>query len=89
MASAATSDRILVKLLMRKIKRAAQLTFADWRYLTMATAELLAARIRLSAVAAEKILRELQAPLSALPPQSKSLLANIDVERLSLSLIHI
>ena len=68
---------------MRKIKRTAQLTCSDWRYLTMATAELLAARIRLSAVAAEKILRELQAPLSAVPPKSKSPLANIDVERLS------
>ena len=83
MAPAATSDRILVKLLMRKIGRATQLTLSDWRYLATATLELLAARIRLSAFAAEKIMRRLQAPLSAPPRQSKSPLADIDVERLS------
>jgi hypothetical protein len=66
---------------MRKIRRAAQLSRSDWRYLTIAILELLAARIRLSAVAAEKILRELQAPLSA--RHQTSPLAKIDVERLS------
>jgi hypothetical protein len=83
LAPATTSDRILVKLLMRKIGRATQLTLSDWRYLTIAILELLAARIRLSAFAAEEILRRLQAPLSAPPRQSKSPLANSDVERLS------
>jgi len=83
MASAATSDTILVKPLMGKIRRAAQLTSADWWYLATATIELLAARIRLSAIAAEKILSELQAPLSAPPRQAKRSLANSDVERLS------
>ena len=67
---------------MRKIRRAAHLTLSDWRYLTIASVELFVARIRLSTVAAEKILRELQAPLSALP-QQRSPLAKIDVERLS------
>ena len=81
MAPAATSDTILLKPLMRKIKRAARLTLSDWRYLTTATLELLAARIRLSVAAAEKILAELQAPLSAPPRPQK--LADIDVERLS------
>jgi Transglutaminase-like superfamily len=66
---------------MRKIRRAASLTLSDWRYLTIASGELLVARIRLSTVAAEKILRELQAPLSAV--QQRTTLAEIDVERLS------
>jgi hypothetical protein len=83
LAPATTSDRILVKLLMRKIGRATQLTLSDWRYLAIAILELLAARIRLSAFAAEEILRRLQAPLSAPPRQSKGPLANSDVERLS------
>jgi Transglutaminase-like superfamily len=69
--------------LVRKIRRAAYLTPSDWRYLAIALAELLAARIRLSTVAAEKILQELQAPLSALPHQQGRPLKNIDVERLS------
>ena len=83
MASATTSDSKLVKPLTRKIKRAAQLTSSDWRYLAIATIELLAARMRLSAVAAEKILHRLQVPLSAPPRQSKGRLGDIDVERLS------
>jgi len=68
---------------MRKLRRAAHLTLSDWRYLTIASGELLAARIRLSTVAAEKILRELKAPLSALPQQQRTPVASIDVERLS------
>jgi hypothetical protein len=60
-----------------------QLTFTDWRYLTIATVELLAARILFTAVATEKILFGLQAPLSTPPRQSKSPWAKIDVERLS------
>ena len=68
---------------MRKIRRAASLTVSDWRYLTIASLELFAARIRLSAAAAEKILRELRAPLSALPRRQKTPSAKIDVERLS------
>jgi hypothetical protein len=67
---------------MRKIRRAAHLTLSDWRYLTIASVELFAARIQLSTVRAEKILRELRAPLAALP-QQRSPLAKIDVERLS------
>jgi hypothetical protein len=65
---------------MHKIRRAAQFPRSDWRYLTIATLELLAARILLAAVAAEKILVGLQAPLSGPPRQQK---ADIDVERLS------
>jgi hypothetical protein len=65
---------------MHKIRRAAQFSRSDWRYLTIATLELLAARILLVAVAAEKILVGLQAPLSGPPRQQK---ADIDVERLS------
>ena len=87
MAPAATPVMISVKPLTRKIKRAAQLTLADWRYLTIATAELLAARIRLSAVATEKILRELQAPLLVPIRQPKSPLSNNDVERLSWAIV--
>ena len=68
---------------MRKIKRAAQLSRSDWRYLAIAILELLAARIRLSAVAAEKILGDLRSPLSGPPRQPKNPLANSDVEHLS------
>ena len=68
---------------MRKIRRAAYLTLSDWCYLTIASGELLAARIRFSTLTAEKILRELRAPLSALPQQQRSPLAKIDLERLS------
>jgi hypothetical protein len=68
---------------MRKIKRATSLTLSDWRYLTIASGELLAARIRLSTMPVEKILRELQAPMSALAQQQRTPLAKIDVERLS------
>ena len=82
-APAATLDTILVKPLMLKIRRAAQFTGSDWRYLTIAIFELLAARIRLSTVATEKIVHELQALLSASPRQSKSPWTKIDVERLS------
>src|SRR5262249_32305739 len=51
--------------------------------LTIASGELLVARIRLSTVAVEKIVRDLQAPLSALPQQHRTSLAKIDVERLA------
>jgi hypothetical protein len=77
------SDGTLFKPLIRKIRRAAYLTPSDWRYLTRAAAELLAARVRLSTVATEKILRELQAPLSANPQRQGGSLATIDVDRLS------
>ena len=69
--------------LMRKLKRAVQLTLSDWSYLATATAELLIARIRFSAVATEKILRGLQAPLSSPPRYPKNPLSSSDVERLS------
>ena len=69
--------------LMHKIRRAAQLSRSEWRYLTIAILELLGARIRLSAVAAEKILRELRAPSSDPIRQPKSPLSNNDVEHLS------
>jgi hypothetical protein len=76
----AVSDGTLVKPLMQKIRRAARLTKSDWRYLRIATLELLAARILLATVAAEKILGGLRAPLSGPPRQEK---VDIDVERLS------
>jgi hypothetical protein len=76
-----------IKPLMQKIRRAANLTLSDWRYLTIALAQLLAARIRVSTATAEKILRELQAPMSALPHGRRSLMARIDVERLSWALL--
>jgi hypothetical protein len=72
-----------VKLLIRKIGRAAYLTPSDWQYLTIATFELLAARFRLSTVATEKILRELQSQLSATPQKQESASAKVDIERLS------
>jgi Transglutaminase-like superfamily len=68
---------------MRKIRRATYLTLSEWRYLAIASAELLAARIRLSTVAAEKILRELQSPLSAFPQHQRSTVSKVKVERLS------
>jgi hypothetical protein len=68
---------------MRKIRRAAQFSRSEWRYLTIAILELLAARFLFTTVATEKILFGLQAPLSAPPRQSKSPWAKIDVERLS------
>ena len=83
MTPAGTSSMVLVKLLMQKIKRAARLTLSDWRYLTIAAIELLAARIRLSVFAVEKILRELRAPSSVPSPQLRCPLAGSDVERLS------
>ena len=68
---------------MRKIKRLARLGLSDWRYLVVAGAELLIARIRFSTVAAEQILRELRAPLSV-PPECHAMRpANADVERLA------
>jgi len=68
---------------MRKTRRGWHLTLLDWRYLTIASAELFAARLRLSTVAAKKILRELQAPLSALPQKQRRPSTKIDVKRLS------
>lgn len=64
---------------MRKIRR--HLTLSHCRYFALALVELFAARIRLSTVAGEKIVRQLQAPLSALPQKQRR--TKIDVERLS------
>ena len=69
--------------MMRKIRRAAQLTLSDWRYLMKASIELLAARIRLSTVADKTILRELQDQSSVLPDQQMGCSAAVDVERVS------
>jgi hypothetical protein len=66
---------------MRKIGH--HLTLSHCRYLAIASVELFAARIRLSTVAVEKIVRELQAPLSALPPKQRTTLTKIDLELLS------
>jgi hypothetical protein len=74
---------MLVKPVMRKIRRVAHLTPTDWRYLTIATIELLVARIRFSTVMTEKILQELEAPLSAISETLGNPFAKIDVERLS------
>jgi len=83
MTALAASARVIGQPLMRKLKRAVQLTLSDWRYLAIATIELLIARVRFSAVGAEKILRGFQAPLSVPPQHPKSPLLNSDVERLS------
>ena len=81
--SASSLGRILFGSLMRKIRRAAQLTLSDWRYLTKASAELLAARIRFSTLSPETILRELQDQSSRLPHERTNRRAAIDVERVS------
>ena len=65
---------------MHKIRRAAQFTKSDWRYLAIAILELLAARVLLAAVTARKILEGLRSPLPGPPRQEK---ADIDVARLS------
>ena len=69
--------------MMRKIRRAAQLTLSDLSYLMKASGELLAARIRLSTVADKRILRELQDQSSVLPNQKGIRSAALDVERVS------
>ena len=56
---------------------------SDWRYLTTASVELLAARYRFSTVGAETILRELQDQSSSLPHKLTNRSAAIDVKRLS------
>jgi hypothetical protein len=66
---------------MRKVQRLACLGLADWRYLLIASVELLVARVNFSAVAAEKLLRELRAPLSVTSGDQKTSLAKTDVER--------
>ncbi len=68
---------------MHKIRRATQLMFSDWRYLAQASVELLAARLRLSTVAPETILRELRDRSSPLPREQINRPAAIDVERVS------
>ena len=68
---------------MHKIRRATQLTFSDGRYLAQASVELLAARLRLSTVAPETILRELRDQSSPLPREQINRPAAIDVESVS------
>ena len=68
---------------MHRIRRAAQLTPSDWRYLATASAELLAARVRLSTVPPETILQELQDQSPPLQREHLSHPASIDVERVS------
>jgi hypothetical protein len=74
--------RYLLGTLMRKIQRLACLGVSDWRYLLIASVELLAARVRISAVSAEKLLRELRAPLPVVPKHHGTP-AKADVERLA------
>ena len=66
-----------------KIRRAAQLTISDWRYLAKASVELFAARFRLSTIPPERILRELQDKSSVVPDQKIICSAEMDVERIS------
>jgi hypothetical protein len=68
---------------MQKVKRALCLTSSDWGYLTRATVELIAARVRLFTEATDRVLQELQAPLSTISQKQGSSLATIDVDRLS------
>lgn len=68
---------------MQKIRRAAQLSLSDWRYLAKASVELLVARFRLSTVSPERILQELQEQSASLPHEPISRSTAIDVERLS------
>lgn len=68
---------------MRRLTRAAKLTSSDWRYLIKATIELLVARIRLSAVATERLLRELKSRSLPLRHKRMNCRTAIDVERLS------
>jgi hypothetical protein len=68
---------------VRKIKTAIGLALSEWRFLAIASFELFAARIRLSLVPTENILRALQAPLSEPVRRRKTNLGQIEVERLS------
>jgi len=68
---------------MHRIRRAAQLTHSDWRYLATASVELLAARVRLSTVPPETIMRELQDRSPPLQREHLSHSVAIDVERVS------
>lgn len=68
---------------MRRVRRAAKLTFSEWRYLATAAVELLAARIRLSTVQPERILRKLQDQSSSLPRERTNPQEAIDVEWVS------
>jgi len=68
---------------MRKIQRLACLELSDWCFLLIASVELLAARVRISAVPAGKLLRELRAPLSVTHKCNRARLARADVERLA------
>jgi Transglutaminase-like superfamily len=72
---------------VQKIKRALQLTLSDWRYLMIASVELLAARFRLATVATDKILQEFHAPLSPLYQEKRSRFAKVDVQRLSWAIV--
>ena len=68
---------------MRKIQRLACVELWDWCFLLIASVELLAARVRISTVAAGKLLRELRAPLSVIHKCDRVRLARADVERLA------
>ncbi len=74
---------MLVDHVMRKFKRATQLTLSDWRYLAQASVELLAARYRFSTLSPESILRALQDRSSPLPREQINRPAAIDVKRVS------
>ena len=72
---------------MRKIRRAAQLTLSDWRYLAIASLKLLIARVRFSTAATARILQELQERSLAVPQERTGRSAIIDVERVSWAII--
>lgn len=68
---------------MRTIERAAQLTLSDWRYLAIASVELLAARYRFSTVPSQRIVQELQDRSSPPPHRQTSPQAAIYVKWVS------
>ncbi len=65
---------------LHKLRRAASLSIADWRYLGIAVFELLLARIRFGLEPVTKILNELQ---EARPLSRESAESGIDIARLS------
>jgi hypothetical protein len=73
----------MVGYIAESLKRVANLSFLDWRYLTIAVKELLIARIRYAARPIGEILRELQG--EGLPPEggSRSRASDVDATRLS------
>jgi len=72
-----------IKKLIPKFKRVLQLTLSDWRDLGKASAELLAARIRLSTASPEQILRELKGESEPSPNKPVDLGAAMVVKRVS------